>query len=118
MTTYDNFLKLNIRTGEIISVEDSPKARKDSYKMKINFGEEIGIKTTSIQATNYAKEELLRKQIVGVVNFPSKNIAGVLSEVLVLGVPMEENELALLEPSKKAKLGRGVTKVFFIRKIT
>ena len=105
MATYDNFLKLDIRTGEIISIEDFPKARKPSYKMKINFGDEIGIKNTSIQATNYAKEELLGKQIVGVVNFPQKNIAGFISEVLVLGVPTEENELALLEPSKNAMLG-------------
>ncbi|MCK4311848.1 MAG: tRNA-binding protein [Candidatus Cloacimonetes bacterium] len=105
MSTYDNFLKLDIRIGKIISVDDFPRARKTSYKMKINFGEEIGVKNTSIQATNYTKEELLGKQIVGVVNFPPKNIAGFFSEVLVLGVPTEENELSLLEPSKKAKLG-------------
>jgi len=94
-----------MRTGVILEVEDFPRARKPSYRVKINFGEEIGIKQSSVQATNYRKEELVGMQVVCVVNFPPKNIAGFMSEVLVLGVDGADGALSLLIPSRKAKIG-------------
>ncbi len=105
MATYEDFEKLDIRAGEIIDVQDFPEVRKPSYKVKVNFGPDIGEKVSSVQATNYKKEELLGKQIIAVVDFPPKNIAGFMSEVLILGVKGEDGELSLVVPSRKAKLG-------------
>ena len=110
MATFDDFLKLDIRVGEIVEVEDFPKAKNPSYKLQIDFGFDVGIKASSAQITNYPKEDLIGKQILGVINFPPRNIAGFMSEVLVLGVPSRENEkqVSLLTPSKKAVLGSKV----------
>ncbi len=105
MTTYEDFEKLDIRAGEIIDVQDFPEARKSSYKIRVNFGPEIGEKVSAVQATNYKKEELLGKQIIAVVNFPPKNIAGFLSEVLILGLDGEDGKLSIMVPSRKAKIG-------------
>ena len=82
---FENFSKFKILVGTVISVEINIKARKPSYKMKIDFGTEFGIKKTSAQITNYNLNELVNSQVVAVTNFPIKNIAGVDSEVLVLG---------------------------------
>jgi tRNA-binding protein len=108
MISYDDFSKVDMRTGRIILVEDFPAARKPAYKVKVDFGPEIGIKCSSVQATNYSKEELAGKLVIGVVNFAPKNIAGFLSEVLLLGVPGEDGKLSLLVPSKAAKVGEKV----------
>lgn len=99
---YEDFEKIDIRTGRIIEVEDFPRARKASYRVKIDFGERIGIKSSSLQAkSDYAEEEMLGRYVVCVVNFEPKNIAGFLSEVLVLGVPHEDGGLSLLEPGRR-----------------
>lgn len=105
MAVYQDFQKLDIRVGKIIEVLGFPEAHNPSYKVKVNFGPEIGEKISAVQATNYKKEELLKKQIIAVVNFPPKNIAGFLSEVLILGVSGEDGKLSLVVPSRKAKLG-------------
>ena len=105
MATYDDFTRLDIRTGVIVHVEEFPRARNPSYKVRIDFGPEIGTKWSSVQATNYTKDALVGMQVVAVVNFEPKNIAGFMSEVLVLGVPQEDGSLSLLTPSKAAKLG-------------
>jgi tRNA-binding protein len=93
------FATLDIRTGTIVSVEPFPEARKPAYKLTIDFGPELGRKRSSAQLTaRYTLVELAGKQIVAVVNFPPKRIAGFLSEVLVLGVPDENGETVLLAP--------------------
>ena len=94
-----------MRVGEIVAVEDFPRARNPSYKIKVNFGDEIGEKWSAAQATNYTREELLGRQVIGVVNFPPRNIAGFMSECLILGVPTEANKLSLLTPTLPAKIG-------------
>ena len=104
--TYDDFAKVDIRVGKIIEVEDFPRARVPSYKLTIDFGDEIGIKKTSAQAkTDYTPEQLLNKQCLAVVNFAPKNIAGFLSEVLVLGVDRPDGGLSLITPTYEARLG-------------
>jgi len=107
MISYDDFLKVDMRVGRIVAVEEFPEARKPSYKVQIDFGPEIGLKWSGIQARReYAKEELLGRQVVAVVNFPPKRIAGFPSEVLILGVPAEDGSLVLLRPDKdSARLG-------------
>jgi tRNA-binding protein len=89
----------------IVSVEDFPKARKPAYLVTLDFGAELGQKRSSVQATNYPKEQLIGMQVVCVVNFPPKNTAGFASEVLILGVPGEDGNLSLLTPSRPAALG-------------
>ena len=103
--TYDDFEKIDIRAGVITAVEDFPRARNPSYRVEVDFGPEVGTKRSSIQATNYSKEELLGMQVIGVVNFPPKNIAGFLSEALILGVDGTDGRLSLLTPSREAQLG-------------
>lgn len=106
MIDYPEFEKVDIRVGEVIAVQDFPEARKPAYKLTIDFGPEIGIKKSSAQiVTNYSKEELVGKQIMGVVNFPPKQIGPFISEVLTLGVVDENDNVVLLMPTKKAKLG-------------
>lgn len=106
MATIDDFLKLDIRTGTIIEVEDFPEAKKPSYKLSINFGPEIGIKKSCAQLpANYSKEQLLGKQILAVVNFPPRQIGPALSEVLTLGVPDEKGECILLVPEGRVLPG-------------
>lgn len=107
MATIEDFEKLDIRVGKIIEVEDFPEVRKPSYKLKIDFGEEIGIKNSSAQLVDlYKKEELKDKLVLGVVNFPPRQIGPFLSEVLTLGVPDKDGQCILTVPDKDiAKLG-------------
>jgi tRNA-binding protein len=101
MATYDDFLKLDIRVGKIIAVDDFPEARKPAYKLTIDFGSDIGTKRSSAQLVkHYKKEELLGKKVMGVVNFPPRQIGPFLSEVLTLGVPDSAHECVLVVPDK------------------
>ena len=102
MISYDDFEKVDIRVGKIIEVKDFPEARKPSYKFTIDFGSEIGIKKSSGQyAKYYKKEELLGKLVLGVVNFPEKQIGPFISQSLTLGVPDSEGAAILIEPSNE-----------------
>jgi len=104
MITVEDFLKVDIRIGTIIEASVNKKARKPAYKLKIDFGP-LGVKTSSAQITAcYKEEELLGMQIIAVINFPSKRIADVKSEVLVLGSDSEEG-IILLNPTQKVKNG-------------
>jgi tRNA-binding protein len=104
--TYEDFKKIKIKLGTILEVKKNEKARKPSYVLKVDFGSETGIKQSSAQITNYYKEEdLVGKQVVGVCNFPTKNIAGVISEVLILGAIEKDGKVVLLHPSQKAENG-------------
>jgi tRNA-binding protein len=95
-----------VRVGKIIEVFDFPEARKPAYKLTIDFGPEIGLKKSSAQiVANYTKEELVGSQVIGVVNFPSKQIGPFLSEVLTLGVEDAAGNVVLLRPTKEATLG-------------
>lgn len=105
--TFDDFLKVEIATGTIISAELNPKARVPAYVLKIDFGAEHGVKTSSAQLTeNYTPEDLEGLQIVAVMNFPPKRVAGVKSEVLVLGAVDPEVGTVLLTPTKT--VGNGI----------
>lgn len=106
MATYEDFQKLDIRVGKILEVEDFPEARKPAYKLRIDFGEEIGIKRSSAQLPqNYSKDDLRDKLVLGVVNFPPRQIGPVVSEVLTLGVPDENGECVLITPDKNIPTG-------------
>ena len=101
LISYSDFTKIEIRLGTIISAELNNKLRKPSYVLKIDFGDEIGVKKSSAQLTkNYNIEQLLDKQIAAVLNFPKKQIGNLISEVLVLGFPDENNEPILINPDK------------------
>ena len=105
MITIDDFLKVDIRVGTILEVSINKKAKKKAYKLKIDFGDKIGIKTSSAQITAcYQAEDLIGKQIVGVVNFPPRQIADVKSEVLVLGSDSNQG-VVLLNTEQKVKNG-------------
>ena len=104
--TYDIFNKVDIRLGTVISVKKNEKARKPSLVMEVDFGKEIGIKQSSAQITHYYNEENLKgKQVIAVCNFPEKNIAGVVSQVLILGSVDSEGKVTLVHPSQKADNG-------------
>ena len=106
MTDYETFQKLDIRVGSIAAVEDFPEARKPAYKLTIDFGEEIGLKRSSAQLTkHYTKEQLLHTKILGVVNFPSRQIGPFMSEALTLGTPDDEGECILVRPGDNAIIG-------------
>ena len=98
-------MKLDIRVGTILKAEEFKNAKKPAYKLEIDFGQEIGIKKSSAQITSlYTKEDLIGKQILAVVNFPSKQIADFISEVLVLGTYSKDGVI-LITPDKKAENG-------------
>ena len=104
--TYNDFDKVDIRIGTVISVKKNEKARKPSLVIEVDFGKDIGIKQSSAQITHYYNEDNLKgKQVVGVCNFPEKNIAGVKSQFLVLGAIEEDGKVVLLHPSQPTKNG-------------
>ena len=104
--TYDIFDKVDLRLGTVISVKKNEKARKPSLVVEVDFGKEIGIKQSSAQITHYYNEEnLLGKQVIGVCNFPEKNIAGIKSQALILGSIDKEGKVTLVHPSQKAENG-------------
>jgi len=106
MATFEDFEKLDVRVGKIVGVEDFPKARKPTYKLKIDFGPEIGIKKSCAQLPqNFSKEELKDKLVLGVVNFPPRQIGPAVSEVLTLGVPDTNGECILITPDKDVPIG-------------
>ena len=104
--TYDEFKKVKIKLGTVLSVKKNEKARKPSLVVKVDFGKEIGVKQSSAQITHYySKENLVGKQVIGVCNFPIKNIAGVVSEVLILGAIEKDWKVVLVHPSQKTANG-------------
>ena len=104
--TYDTFDKVDIRIGTVISVKKNEKARKPSLIVEADFGKEIGIKQSSAQITHYYTEEnLVGKQVIGVCNFPEKNIAGVISQFLILGAIEKDGKVVLVHPSQNAENG-------------
>ncbi|MBI4262046.1 tRNA-binding protein [Candidatus Uhrbacteria bacterium] len=106
MIQYPDFEKVDIRVGEVIKVEDFPQARKPAYKLEIDFGVEIGTRKSSVQITkHYTKDELLGQFVIGVVNFPPKQIGPFVSEVLTLGLPDGNGGVVLLQPTKKVPKG-------------
>jgi tRNA-binding protein len=108
MITWEDFEKIDIRTGTITEVSDFPKARKPAYILTIDFGE-LGFKKSSAQISHhYTKEQLLDKQVVAVVNFPPKQIANFFSECLVLGVYDEHKNVILLQPERPVKNGNKI----------
>jgi tRNA-binding protein len=108
MATFDEFLKIDVRVGQIVSVDEFPEARKPAYKLTIDFGGDIGIKKSSAQITHhYKKEDLLKKKVLAVVNFPPRQIGPFMSEVLTLGVPDEQGNVVLIAPDKDAAIVSG-----------
>ena len=105
MVSFDDFMKLDIRVGTIIEVKEFKKAKKSAYQLKIDFGDEIGIKKSSAQITEvYSVNELLGKKILAVVNFPPKQVADFMSEVLVLGTYSKDG-VVLIVPDKETDNG-------------
>ena len=99
--TWDEFIKVEIRTGTIIEVNDFPEATKPAYQIKIDLGEKLGIKKSSAQITDlYSKSELINKQVVVVVNFPPKRIGSYISECLITGFYRDDNKVVLAIPDK------------------
>ncbi|HJP20464.1 MAG: tRNA-binding protein [Alphaproteobacteria bacterium] len=104
--TFDDFLKVEVRVGTVIAVEDFPEARRPAYKLRLDFGPEIGERKTSAQlTTNYQSDDLIGRQVAAVLNFPPRQIAKFMSEVLVLGFPDEKGEVVLIAPDKAVPNG-------------
>ena len=104
--TYDIFDKVDIRVGTVVSVKKNEKARKPSLVVEVDFGKEIGVKQSSAQITHFYNEGNLKgKQVIGVCNFAEKNIAGVISQALILGAIDKEGKVILVQPSQEAENG-------------
>ena len=104
--TYEDYSKVEIKIGTVLSVKKNEKARKPSFVVEVDFGQDVGVKKSSAQITHYYNEQnLVGKQVIGVCNFPKKNIAGVVSEVLILGAIEKEGKVVLLHPSQKVENG-------------
>jgi tRNA-binding protein len=106
--SFDDFLKIDIRVGRVTRVEEFPEARRPAWKLWIDFGPEVGEKRSSAQITNYSREELEGRLVVGVVNFPPRQIGPFVSEVLVMGAADEEDRVILLHPDAEVPLGRRI----------
>ena len=105
MASFDDFMKLDIRVGTIVSAKNFEKARKPAYQLEVDMGEELGIKRSSAQITDhYRPEELVGKQVLAVVNFPPRQIANFFSEILILGT-YSEGGVVLIRPDKPVKNG-------------
>ena len=102
---FEQFLAVDMRVGRVTAVEEFPQARKPAWKLTIDFGEEIGVKRSSAQITNYAREELEGRLVVAVVNFPPRQIGPFMSEVLCLGASDAEGRIILLEPRSEVPVG-------------
>ena len=103
---YEDFNKVEIKIGTVLSVKKNEKARKPSLVVEVDFGKETGVKKSSAQITDYYNEQnLVGKQVIGVCNFPKKNIAGILSEVLILGAIDKDGKVVLVHPSQKVENG-------------
>ncbi|WP_323019721.1 tRNA-binding protein [Pararhodobacter sp.] len=101
MISFDDFMAVDIRVGTVIAVEDFPQARKPAWKLTVDFGGDIGVKRSSAQITaHYRPEDLLGRQVLGVVNFPPRQIGPFMSEVLVLGLHDAENKVVLVGPER------------------
>src|SRR3954467_12354262 len=108
MIEWADFEKVDMRVGRIVAVEDFPEARKPAWKLRIDFGPELGVKRSSAQITNYAREELEGRLVVAVVNFPPRRIGPFMSEVLCLGASNEAGEIILLRPDAGVPVGARV----------
>lgn len=106
--TWDDFERLGLRVGTITEVEDFPEARNPAYKLTIEFGPEVGTRRSSAQATHYPKEELLGRQVVCVLGFEPKRIAGFKSEALVLGAYSDAHGVVLLQPGRDVENGSAI----------
>jgi tRNA-binding protein len=102
---WDEFMRVDMRVGRIVAIDDFPEARRPAWKLRVDFGEEIGVRRSSAQITNYAREELVGRLVVAVVNFPPKQIGPVRSECLVLGTYTADGVVLLLAPEPQAALG-------------
>ena|SRR5271157_4086350 len=106
MITFEDFEKVDVWVGKILEVNEFLEAKKPSYKLKIDFGEDVGIKQSSVQIKHlYKKGDLIGRQVIAVVNFPPKQIANFMSEVLTLGVPDKDGRVVLLIPEREVDLG-------------
>ena len=103
--SWDDFAKVDMRVGRVLAVEDFPEARKPAWKLRIDFGEELGVKRSSAQITNYPREALEGELVVAVVNFPPRQIGPVRSEVLVLGAVEDDGTVTILRPVGDPPLG-------------
>jgi tRNA-binding protein len=102
---WDEFMRVDMRVGRIVEVEDFPEARKPAWKLRVDFGEQVGMRRSSAQITNYARDELVGRLVIAVVNFPPKQIGPVRSECLVLGTYTADGAVLLLTPEPEAALG-------------
>jgi tRNA-binding protein len=102
---FDEFLAVDMRVGRVTAVDEFPEARKPAWKLTIDFGPEIGVKRSSAQITNYAREELEGRLVVAVVNFRRRQIGPFMSEVLCLGASDEDGRIILLEPRSEVPVG-------------
>jgi tRNA-binding protein len=102
---WEEFMRVEMRVGRIVEVEDFPEARRPAWKLRVDFGEKIGVRRSSAQITNYARESLVGRLVVAVVNFPPKQIGPVRSECLVLGTYTADGTVLLLTPEPEAALG-------------
>ena len=102
---WDEFMRVDMRVGRILEVEDFPEARRPAWKLRVDFGDEIGIRRSSAQITNYPREDLVGRLVIAVVNFPPKQIGPVRSECLVLGTYTADGLVLLLAPEPDAELG-------------
>tara|TARA_Y100001970_G_C13578046_1_gene529521 strand:- start:57 stop:392 length:336 start_codon:yes stop_codon:yes gene_type:complete len=104
--SYEDFKKVEIKVGTVLEVKKNEKARKPSLVLKVDFGQGVGIKQSSAQITHYYNSEnLVGKQVIGICNFPKKNIAGIVSEVLILGAIEKDGKVVLVHPSQKTDNG-------------